>query len=74
MATGTVPCYTDVRYRETLHNVPKVMSELLSSYSGVPKDEQVAHITKMRNEAYAQFPYPVSFSRWREPLSIFMYT
>ncbi|KAI1308153.1 hypothetical protein F5Y03DRAFT_351458 [Xylaria venustula] len=46
------------RYYETLHSVPKAMSELLSSYSGIPKDEQIAHITKLRNEAYAQVPYP----------------
>ncbi|TRX98786.1 hypothetical protein FHL15_000128 [Xylaria flabelliformis] len=46
------------RYHETLHNVPKAMSELMSSYAGVPRDEQIAHITKLRNEAYAQFPYP----------------
>ncbi|KAI0447126.1 hypothetical protein F4803DRAFT_501147 [Xylaria telfairii] len=46
------------RYYETLHNVPKSMSELMSSYAGIPKDEQIAHITKLRNEAYAQFPYP----------------
>ncbi|KAI0457555.1 hypothetical protein F5B21DRAFT_463713 [Xylaria acuta] len=46
------------RYYETLHNVPKIMSELMSSYAGIPKDEQIAHITKLRNEAYAQFPYP----------------
>lgn len=47
-----------LRYLETLHNVPKAMAELMSSYSGIPKDEQIAHITKLRNEAYAQFPYP----------------
>ncbi|TGJ78420.1 hypothetical protein E0Z10_g10344 [Xylaria hypoxylon] len=46
------------RYHEKLHNVPKVMSNLMSSYSGIPKNEQVTHITKVRNEAYAQFPYP----------------
>jgi hypothetical protein len=46
------------RYRETLHHVPKDMSKLLSSYSGIPKEEQIAHITKLRNEAYAEVPYP----------------
>ncbi|KAI0426114.1 hypothetical protein F5Y09DRAFT_319844 [Xylaria sp. FL1042] len=46
------------RYYEVLHNVPKAMAELMSSYSGIPKNEQIAHITKLRNEAYAQFPYP----------------
>ncbi|KAI1133565.1 hypothetical protein F5Y10DRAFT_1351 [Nemania abortiva] len=62
MATETPAEEVDTRHRrrflETLHNVPKSMSELMSSYSGVPKDEQIAHITKLRNEAYAQFPYP----------------
>ncbi|KAI1351527.1 hypothetical protein F5Y01DRAFT_282649 [Xylaria sp. FL0043] len=46
------------RFHETLHKVPKAMAELMSSYSGVPKNEQIAHITKLRNEAYGQFPYP----------------
>ncbi|KAI1179385.1 hypothetical protein F4777DRAFT_534040 [Nemania sp. FL0916] len=46
------------RYQETLHNVPKLMSELMSSYSGVPAEEQIAHITRLRNEGYAEFPYP----------------
>ncbi|KAI1162451.1 hypothetical protein F5B18DRAFT_652578 [Nemania serpens] len=46
------------RYHDTLHSVPKLMSEIMSSYSGVPENEQISHITKVRNEAYAQFPYP----------------
>ncbi|KAI1747429.1 hypothetical protein F4782DRAFT_521329 [Xylaria castorea] len=46
------------RYYETLHNVPRAMSELMSSYAGIPKDKQITHITKLRDEAYAQFPYP----------------
>ncbi|KAI0541273.1 hypothetical protein GGR58DRAFT_38913 [Xylaria digitata] len=46
------------RYHEKPQNVPKVMSDLLSFYSGVPKHEQVSHITRVRDEAYAQFPYP----------------
>ncbi|GAW20059.1 hypothetical protein ANO14919_095530 [Xylariales sp. No.14919] len=46
------------RYHEKPKNVPKAMSSLLSSYSGVPEHEQIAHITKVRDEAYAQFPYP----------------
>ncbi|KAI8626230.1 hypothetical protein F5Y19DRAFT_447636 [Xylariaceae sp. FL1651] len=59
MATETPEGVTArYRYCDTLHNVPKAMSSLLSSYSGIPKDEQTAHITKLRNEAYAQFPYP----------------
>ncbi|KAI8956295.1 hypothetical protein F4801DRAFT_526128 [Xylaria longipes] len=49
---------TKPAYFETLHNVPKIMSELMESYAGIPKDQQIAHVTKLRNEAYAQFPYP----------------
>ncbi len=46
------------RYYETLHKVPKDMSNIMASYSGIPEKEQIAHITRLRNEAYAQFPYP----------------
>ncbi|KAI0392019.1 hypothetical protein F5Y17DRAFT_438189 [Xylariaceae sp. FL0594] len=59
MSTENVPpCFTDVRYRETLHNVPKAMAELLSSYSGIPKEKQIAHIKEVRDEAYAKYHYP----------------
>ncbi|KAI1193204.1 hypothetical protein F5X97DRAFT_315012 [Nemania serpens] len=62
MATETTPPEVQAsrrwRYHDTLHSVPKLMSEIMSSYSGVPEDEQIPHITKVRNEAYAQFPYP----------------
>ncbi|KAI2620788.1 hypothetical protein GGS21DRAFT_536556 [Xylaria nigripes] len=50
MATGTL-------YYEAPHHVPSLMSELMSSYSGIPKNEQIAHIVKLRNDAYAQYPY-----------------
>ncbi|KAK5634473.1 hypothetical protein RRF57_010186 [Xylaria bambusicola] len=46
------------RYSKTLHHVPKAMSELLSSYSGIPKDDQISHITRLRDAGYAQYPYP----------------
>ncbi|KAI0870804.1 hypothetical protein GGS24DRAFT_474051 [Hypoxylon argillaceum] len=60
MAANTAPTKLDrrERYFDTLHRVPKSMSKIMSSYSGVPEHEQIAHITKLRNEAYAQFPYP----------------
>ncbi|KAI1810400.1 hypothetical protein GGS20DRAFT_567643 [Poronia punctata] len=58
MAGKTGVSWADVRFRETLHKVPKVMSELLVSYSGIPEDKQIAHVTKLRNEAYVHFPYP----------------
>ncbi|KAI3331575.1 hypothetical protein HD806DRAFT_477772 [Xylariaceae sp. AK1471] len=58
MATKTPDGVNDrQRYYDTLQNVPKAMSELLNSYSGIPKNEQIAHIIKLRNEAYGQFPY-----------------
>ncbi|KAI1430710.1 hypothetical protein GGR50DRAFT_690286 [Xylaria sp. CBS 124048] len=44
-------------FYETLEHVPKLMAELLSSYAGIPEKEQIAHITKLRNEGFAQFPY-----------------
>ncbi|KAI0406229.1 hypothetical protein F4802DRAFT_559862 [Xylaria palmicola] len=46
------------RYYDTLRGVPKAMSELLSSYSGIPADQQIAHVSKLRDEAYARLPYP----------------
>ncbi|KAJ8119495.1 hypothetical protein ONZ43_g3561 [Nemania bipapillata] len=60
MATNTAPVDPIYRQRffETLHHVPKSMAKIMGSYSGIPEHEQIAHITKLRNEAYAQFPYP----------------
>ncbi|KAI1115278.1 hypothetical protein F5Y14DRAFT_410765 [Nemania sp. NC0429] len=62
MATEATPQEVQVnrrwRYHDTLHSVPKLMSEIMSAYSGVSEHEQISHITKVRNEAYAQFPYP----------------
>ncbi|KAI0009679.1 hypothetical protein F4779DRAFT_580958 [Xylariaceae sp. FL0662B] len=46
------------RFRDTLDSVPAPISELLASYSGIPKEAQLEHILKLRNEAYARFPYP----------------
>ena len=49
---------TSSGYTKTLSHVPKVMSQLLSSYSGIPKEDQLAHVQKLRDAAYAQHPYP----------------
>ncbi|KAI0160835.1 hypothetical protein GGR52DRAFT_148359 [Hypoxylon sp. FL1284] len=46
------------RFQETLESLPKSLEDVLTSYSGVPKDEQVEHVLKVRNEAYEYFPYP----------------
>ncbi|KAI1362990.1 hypothetical protein F5Y08DRAFT_310492 [Xylaria arbuscula] len=46
------------RYTETLTYVPKAISQVLSSYSGIPKGDQLAHIQKLRDAGYAQHPYP----------------
>ncbi|KAI1322044.1 hypothetical protein F5Y16DRAFT_387864 [Xylariaceae sp. FL0255] len=47
-----------VRFFETLDAVPGPMSELLETYSGIPKDEQIAHTVKVRNAAYAIRNFP----------------
>ncbi|KAI4864205.1 hypothetical protein F4820DRAFT_424532 [Hypoxylon rubiginosum] len=43
---------------ETLKELPKALKEVLTSYSGVPEDEQLEHVLQLRNEAYSCFPYP----------------
>ncbi|KAI1102762.1 hypothetical protein F4804DRAFT_312197 [Jackrogersella minutella] len=45
-------------FDETLGVLPKPLSDLLTSYSGIPKHAQIDHVVKLRNEAYARFPYP----------------
>ncbi|KAI5862638.1 hypothetical protein GGS23DRAFT_610352 [Durotheca rogersii] len=36
----------------------KPLADLLATYSGIPRDAQAAHIVRVRDEAYARFPYP----------------
>ncbi|KAI1856513.1 uncharacterized protein JN550_013775 [Neoarthrinium moseri] len=45
-------------FQESLETVPRAISEVLESYSHVPKDAQVKHIVKVRNAAYKRCPYP----------------
>ncbi|KAI0844402.1 hypothetical protein F5Y00DRAFT_266560 [Daldinia vernicosa] len=45
-------------FRETPGTIPESFSDLLESYSGIPKNHQLEHILKVRKEAYAVFPYP----------------
>lgn len=45
-------------FQETIEKVPAPISEVLESYSGIPKDSQVEHVIKIRNEAYQRCPYP----------------
>ncbi|KAI1382919.1 uncharacterized protein F4822DRAFT_86392 [Hypoxylon trugodes] len=50
---------TDIfKFAEKIEAVPKSISGLLASYSGIPKDTQLGHVVKIRDEAYACFPYP----------------
>ncbi|KAK7892545.1 hypothetical protein LTR67_007642 [Exophiala xenobiotica] len=51
-------------YQANLKSIPSDISALLSSYSGIPADQQNAHITQVRNQAYKTHPYPC-LGRWR---------
>ncbi|KAI0883002.1 uncharacterized protein GGS22DRAFT_169257 [Annulohypoxylon maeteangense] len=46
------------QFYETLEALPKSLSDLLTTYSRIPKDHQIDHVVKLRDEAYADFPYP----------------
>ncbi|KAI1394660.1 hypothetical protein F4819DRAFT_254002 [Hypoxylon fuscum] len=46
------------QFHETLEALPKSLSDLLTFYSGIPKEVQIDHVLKLRNEAYECFPYP----------------
>ncbi|EXJ87858.1 hypothetical protein A1O1_04785 [Capronia coronata CBS 617.96] len=51
-------------YQPTLKTVPAAISALLAEYSGIPPEAQKAHITAVRDRAYATHPYPC-LGRWR---------
>ncbi len=51
-------------YQADLKSIPSDVSALLSSYSGIPVDQQKAHITQVRDQAYKTHPYPC-LGRWR---------
>ncbi|KAI8957291.1 hypothetical protein F5Y11DRAFT_360944 [Daldinia sp. FL1419] len=46
------------KFQDTLDSIPADLSEILLSYSGIAKDNQLQHILKLRDEAYAIYPYP----------------
>ncbi|KAI0834413.1 hypothetical protein F5Y06DRAFT_279202 [Hypoxylon sp. FL0890] len=56
--TQTEPSNYTSQFHETLETVPKSLSDLLTSHSGIPKDVQLDHVLKIRDEAYSYFPYP----------------
>jgi SAM-dependent methyltransferase len=45
-------------YEADLTSIPPSFSALLSQYSKVPPDAQLAHIVSLRNRAYESHPYP----------------
>ncbi|EXJ57300.1 hypothetical protein A1O7_07647 [Cladophialophora yegresii CBS 114405] len=51
-------------FRPELKHLPSSISSLLSSYSGIPPEQQKEHITSIRNRAYKSYPYPC-LGRWR---------
>jgi SAM-dependent methyltransferase len=58
MASEPPPKTYSSVFKETINEVPAAVAELLESYSGIPRDQQIAHIVECRNEAYAKCPYP----------------
>ncbi|KAI0110305.1 hypothetical protein F4814DRAFT_426529 [Daldinia grandis] len=46
------------KFQETPDTIPKSLSDMLTSYSGIAKGSQLEHVVKVRDEAYAVFPYP----------------
>jgi hypothetical protein len=45
-------------FQETIQTIPTAISDVLESYSGIPRDAQAEHIIKCRDAAYAKCPYP----------------
>ncbi|KAI0127243.1 hypothetical protein BJ170DRAFT_581865 [Xylariales sp. AK1849] len=45
-------------FQETIDSVPEPISDVLETYSGIPKDAQIEHIIDLRNAAYERCPYP----------------
>ncbi|KAI0485100.1 hypothetical protein GGR56DRAFT_58671 [Xylariaceae sp. FL0804] len=41
-----------------LDYLPKPISDILTSYSHIPKKTQLEHVQKLRDEAYCRVPYP----------------
>jgi hypothetical protein len=53
----TASTYTS-NFQTTIESVPQPVSELLESYSGIPREAQAEHIISLRDEAYKLCPYP----------------
>lgn len=51
-------------YLATLKTVPSAVSTLLAEYSNIAVEDQKAHITRIRDQAYVNHPYPC-LGRWR---------
>ncbi|KAL4884599.1 hypothetical protein BJY04DRAFT_215060 [Aspergillus karnatakaensis] len=45
-------------YHQTLTWLPKTTSDLLYHYSGIPREDIIQHIHKIRDKAWDIFPYP----------------
>ncbi|KAI1260516.1 hypothetical protein F5Y18DRAFT_404917 [Xylariaceae sp. FL1019] len=45
-------------FRETLDKIPDAMADLLATYSGIDKKDQLSHAVTLRDSAYARFPFP----------------
>ncbi|KAL7628304.1 hypothetical protein AAE478_002504 [Parahypoxylon ruwenzoriense] len=62
MANSTQTTDTPIAYapafQPTLDALSKPLSDLLSRYSNIPAEAQIAHVLRLRDEAYARFPYP----------------
>ncbi|KAH8647706.1 hypothetical protein BX600DRAFT_475746 [Xylariales sp. PMI_506] len=52
-----VPTYQSA-FHKTVDFIPESIKDLLSSYSGIPEAEQIPHIVRVRDDAYARAPYP----------------
>ncbi|KAJ4518840.1 hypothetical protein HRR78_001182 [Exophiala dermatitidis] len=63
-SSASSPSRPEKLYQATLKTIPPAMSALLAEYSGIPPQEQKAHITTVRDRAYATHPYPC-LGRWR---------
>ena len=45
-------------YQEQPKRIPDPIATVLEDYSGIPRDQQLEHILKVRNRAYQAHPYP----------------
>ncbi|KAK9793524.1 hypothetical protein SCARD494_06108 [Seiridium cardinale] len=58
MSVTTQPSTYQSFFQETVESVPPATSEVLETYSGIPKDAHAEHIINCRNAAYEKCPYP----------------